>query len=66
MLWFWFTVGLIFLVLGMFLYSCNDDIVIANHEFDSNSMGELLLVIGGILTVIMLFALGIRWMESKY
>lgn len=61
MLWFWFIIGFALLVLGAFVMAYNDDVTIKGYEFDSEVLGACLMIIGGILTGVMLFALGINW-----
>ena len=61
MLWFWFTIGLILTILGAFIYAYDDDISISACVFDSDILGGFLASIGGILAVLMLFALGVNW-----
>lgn len=64
MLWFWFVVGLIIGIIGIFTLAYDDYLIIRGLEFDSEVLGLGLSVVGFVLAVIMLLGNGIVWMNG--
>ena len=62
LLWFWFIIGLIMTILGLFMISSDYDLEIKGCSFDGEVLGTGLSIIGGLLAGAMLFALGVRWL----
>lgn len=65
MLWFWFIVGLIFVISGVFMMaSLNNHIHIGKYVFDSDELGGGFIVIGSILAILMIIGLGVHWLVN--
>ena len=65
MLWFWFVVGLIIGVIGVFVMAydgCN--LAIGGMEFDTEILGQGMTIAGFVLAIIMLLGNGIVWMNG--
>lgn len=64
MLWFLFLIGFIIAILGIFISASDIDLEIKDYSFDNDILGAGLTAIGGVLAIVMLFALGINWLVT--
>lgn len=65
MLWFWFVVGLIIGVIGVFVMAYDGyNLAIGGMEFDTEILGQGMTIAGFVLAIIMLLGNGIVWMNG--
>lgn len=65
MLWFWFVVGFIMGMIGIFISACDKyTLTIKGIKFDTDTLGGGLAAVGFILAIMMLLANGVVWMNG--
>lgn len=65
MLWFWFVIGFIMGVFGIFMKASQEYyLTIKGIDFDMEILGEALMIIGFLLAGITLLGNGIVWLNS--
>ena len=65
MLWFWFVVGFIIGVIGVFVMAYDVyDLTFRGMEFDTEILGQGMTIAGFALAIVMLLGNGIVWMNS--
>lgn len=64
-MWLWFAFGLIIAVVGIVLASSDTDIKIKNVSFSTETLGEGLATIGGVLSGVMFVCIGAMWLFTN-
>lgn len=64
-MWFWFAFGFIVAVVGIVLTSSDTDIKIKNVSFNTETIGEGLATIGGVLSGVMFVCIGVTWLFTN-
>ena len=63
-MWFWFVVGLILTICGIFVTAADYYLEFFGVEFDNEIIGVGLTCVGAVLAILMLMGLGINWVYT--